>query len=182
MGSMRRLLLKALRSRGVTGRHSLCGQLDFTVERPQHWHQWSRSQSDSPLSEELLADVGATGNRRCRAAGGVGQEQSCQRGDQHRRCGQGEVSIRGTGRVGRDWKFLLQSMAIRGRKVPSLPLPRIIRSRAVRAQRKGLIPPDQCRAARSDSPRLAVQDRPATLTRKRLPGFSVRSRIEIRTS
>jgi hypothetical protein len=28
------------------------------------------------------------------------------------------------------------------------PRPRIIGSRAVRAQRKGLIPPDQCRAAR----------------------------------
>src|SRR2546428_8663656 len=99
MGSMRRLLLKALRSRGATGRHSLCGQLDFTVERPQHWHQWSRSQSDSPLSEELLADVGATGNRRCRAAGGVGPEQSCQRGDQHQPCGQGEVSLLMSGKI-----------------------------------------------------------------------------------
>jgi hypothetical protein len=121
VGAMRRLLLKASRSRGVTGRHSLCGQLDFTVERPQHWHQWSRSQIDSPLSEELHADVGATGNRRCRAAGGVGPEQSWQRGDQHQPCGQGEVSIRRTGRVGRDWKFLLQSMAIRGRKGSPFP-------------------------------------------------------------
>ena len=51
-------------------------------------------------------------------------------------------------RARRGRKFLLQTMLIRGRKVASLPRPRIIGSRAVRAQRKGLIPLDQCRAAR----------------------------------
>jgi hypothetical protein len=51
-----------------------------------------------------------------------------------------EFRYAGPGGCGRDWKFLLQSMAIRGRKVSPLKRPRIIESRAVRARRKGLTP------------------------------------------
>src|SRR5712692_8010899 len=179
---MRRLLLKASRSRGVTGRHSLCGQLDFTVERPQHCTSGRAVKVTARLARScspLLAPPG-TGAAALRAELDQNKVVS------------GETSIddavkakfryAGPGGCGRDWKFLLQSMAIRGRKVSPLPTPRYHWVAGGSGTTKGSHPPRSVPGRPLGFSQVGGSRPPSNTDPKKAPGFAVPSRIDTRTS